>query len=95
MVHVPGDYDSFEECMLVMWTDWLSKKCGPTDVDKIWSKIFEGYLSVLVAVLGVIGNSTSLVVLKDQPFLDVFNKLLVSLTICDIAFLGKQNNQYN
>ena len=91
MVHVPGDYDSFGECVLGL----MPKECGPTDVDKMWSIIFEGYLSVIVAILGVLGNSTSLVVLKDASFLDVFNKLLVSLAICDTVFLGKENNQYN
>ena len=91
IVRVPEHYDPFEECVLRL----MPKECGPTDADKVWSKIFEGYLSVIVAVLGVLGNSTSLAVLLDPPFLDLFNKLLVSLSICDTVFLGKGNNQYN
>ena len=91
IVLVPEHHDPLEECLKRLFP----KECGMTDEGKMWSKICEGYLAIIVAIFGVVGNSMSLVVLLDETFIDVFNKLLVSLSVCDILFLSKSNNQYN
>ena len=70
----------------------LPNNCGPPKESLLWIKLFEGYLAVFVSIFGVFGNSISFVVLLDAPFMDLFNKLLVSLSVCDIVFLGKANN---
>ena len=84
------DPEQIKECIFRN----LPNNCGPPKESMLWSKLFEGYLALFVSVFGVFGNSISFVVLLDAPFLDLFNKLLVSLSVCDIVFLGKKNCYY-
>ena len=65
-------------------------ECGIPDEAKIFSLLFEGYLPIVFVIAGGLCNGMSLVVLLDGPFLDLFNKLLVTLAICDSFFLGKE-----
>ena len=64
-------------------------ECGIPEEAKIFSLLFEGYLPIVFVIAGGLCNGMSLVVLLDGPFLDLFNKLLVTLAICDSFFLGK------
>ena len=73
----------------------LPKDCMGPNLYTTWITIWEGYLSLIISIIGVIGNSMSLAVLLDPAYLDVFNKLLVSLSVCDTVFLGNDNVQYN
>ena len=65
-------------------------ECGIPEEAKIFSLLFEGYLPIVFVIAGGLCNGMSLVVLLDGPFLDLFNKLLVTLAICDSFFLGKE-----
>ena len=86
---VSENFDFVETCAKSLFPS----QCGPKDEDIVWIKITEGYLALVVSIFGFIGNIMSLVVLFDQPLLDLFNKLLISLSICDLTFLSKFKHQ--
>ena len=56
---------------------------------RIWSTVCEGILSIIIAAFGVIGNTITMFVLSRPCFDDVFHRLLASLSVFDILFLGK------
>ena len=60
----------------------------------IWSTIFEGILSVIVGVCGLLGNCASIVVLTRPNFKETFHKLLVCLSVFDSLFVGRSVNRY-
>ena len=55
----------------------------------IWSTIFEGILSVIVGVCGLLGNCASIIVLTRPNFKETFHKLLVCLSVFDSLFVGR------
>ena len=55
-----------------------------------WSIIFEGVLSVIVGICGLMGNSATITVLKMPTFKETFHKLLICLSCFDSIFIGKQ-----
>ena len=67
----------------------LPNECSPPKASTIWQGLLEGYLAVIIAVFGVVGNSMSIAVLLDGLFVELFDRLMVCLAICDIIFLGK------
>ena len=58
-----------------------------------WSIIFEGVLSVIVGICGLMGNSATITVLKMPTFKETFHKLLICLSCFDSIFIGKQNSR--
>ena len=68
----------------------LPKECSPPEASKVWHTLWEGYLAIIVGVFGVAGNTLSISVLLDGLLLDLFDRMLLCLAICDITFLGKR-----
>ena len=68
---------------------YLPKECTPPEWSGLLSEIVEGYLSIMVAVIGLFGNIITLLVLTRPGFQNVFNQLLVAMSTFDIIFLGK------
>ena len=66
----------------------LPKECSPPEASKVWHSFWEGYLAIIVGVFGVAGNTLSIAVLLDGLLLDLFDRMLLCLAICDITFLG-------
>ena len=60
----------------------------PSDAH-IWSTVFEGVISLAIAVFGLVGNSITMFVLSRPCFNDVFHRLLATLSGFDILFLRK------
>ena len=79
------NFDYYATCV----NSLFPTQCGPSDEDVMWIKITEGHLALVVSLFGIVGNITSLVVLCEAPKLDLFTRLLVSLSICDLIFLSK------
>ena len=72
----------------------LPKECTPPEAAKVWHTFWEGYLAIIIGVFGVAGNTLSIAVLLDGLLLDLFDKMLLCLAICDITFLGKTKNKF-
>ena len=72
----------------------LPKECSPPEASKVWHTFWEGYLAIIVGVFGVAGNTLSIAVLLDGLLLDLFDRMLLCLAICDITFLGKQTSKF-
>ena len=72
--------------------DFTPKECKINDEAAFWSLILEGYISLVVVGVGLLGNFTSIWVLCDSSFTDTFNKLLISLSVFDTMFLCKNLN---
>ena len=66
----------------------LPRDCSPPEASKVWHSFWEGYLAIIVGVFGVAGNTLSIAVLLDGLLLDLFDRMLLCLAICDITFLG-------
>ena len=72
----------------------LPKECSPPEASKVWHTFWEGYLAIIVGVFGVAGNTLSIAVLLDGLLLDLFDRMLLCLAICDITFLGKKTSKF-
>ena len=60
----------------------------PSDA-RIWNIVFEGVISLVIAVFGLVGNTITMFVLSRPCFDDVFHRLLATLSGFDILFLCK------
>ena len=58
---------------------------------QLWSTIFEGILSVVVGVCGLLFNCASIIILRRSHFKETFHKLLICLSVFDSLFVGKRN----
>ena len=56
---------------------------------QMWSTVFEGVLSVVVGVCGLLGNGATIAVLSRPAFKETFHKLLLSLSVFDSLFIGE------
>ena len=56
---------------------------------RIWSTVFEGIISLVIAVFGLGGNIVTMFILSRPCFNDVFHRLLATLSAFDMLFLGK------
>ena len=72
----------------------VPKECSPPEAAKVWHTFWEGYLAIIIGVFGVAGNTLSIAVLLDGLLLDLFDRMLLCLAICDITFLGKTKNKF-
>ena len=72
--------------------NFTPKECKMNDDAGLWSMILEGYISIVVVGVGLLGNATSIWVLCDSSFTDTFNKLLISLSVFDTMVLCKNLN---
>jgi hypothetical protein len=54
-----------------------------------WSIVCEGILSVIVGVVGLMGNGATIAVLTRPMFKETFHKLLICLSCFDSLFIGK------
>lgn len=75
----------FEDCIF----RFLPKECSPPKWFGVWTDIVDGFLSIVVVIVGLFGNIMSLVVLTHPDFQGVFDKLLIALSCFDMIFLSK------
>ena len=54
-----------------------------------WSIAFEGILSVIVGICGLLGNTMTVIVLSQASFKETFHKLLICLACFDSIFIGE------
>ena len=86
-------YNDTEQIRIFECIDMFTpKECQMSDDAAFWSIILEGYISLVVVGIGLLGNATSIWVLCDSSFTDTFNKLLISLSVFDTMFLCKKVN---
>lgn len=54
-----------------------------------WSIVCEGILSVIVGLCGLLGNASTIMVLRGSTFKETFHKLLICLSCFDSLFISK------
>lgn len=56
---------------------------------QLWSKICEGFISLLIGIFGLLGNLVTVIILNRPTFQETFHKLLICLSAFDSLFIGK------
>lgn len=56
-----------------------------------WSIVCEGILSIIVGLCGLLGNATTIMVLRSPTFKETFHKLLICLSCFDSLFISKSH----
>ena len=77
-----------EERQITRMANYTQCQQMPIDA-RIWSTIFEGIISLIIAIFGLGGNIVTMFILSRPCFNDVFHRLLSTLSAFDILFLGK------
>ncbi|CAF2740053.1 unnamed protein product [Lepeophtheirus salmonis] len=54
----------------------------------VWSEVLEGVLSIIVGVVGLVGNLSAICILRREEFKETFNKLLICLCVFDSLFIA-------
>ena len=77
-----------EERQITRMANYTQCQQMPIDA-RIWSTVFEGIISLIIAIFGLGGNIVTMFILSRPCFNDVFHRLLSTLSAFDILFLGK------
>ena len=82
--------DTEFEMNITIGNDTEVPKCsGVPDDARNWMRVCEGILCPIFGICGLFGNLMTIFILLKQPFKKKFYRLIISLLLYDIMYIGK------